>query len=41
MKDAGPGGPTGHPGYLRKRAGVKGRRGSLGRVARLSTSVTL
>jgi hypothetical protein len=23
MKDAGPGGPTGHPGYLRKRARVK------------------
>ena len=23
MKDAGPGGPTGHPGYLRKRTRVK------------------
>jgi hypothetical protein len=32
MKDAGPGGPTGHPGYLRKRTRVKDRRGSLGRV---------
>jgi hypothetical protein len=40
MKDAGPGGPTGHSGYLRKRTRVKEDLASLGPVGPLSTSVT-